>query len=247
MPDSSPSTAQPSQSHFNGQLSLAEIAAGIAAVLQNARTLVADAQLLLEHGRYARAKAVAISALEECGKASVLGHMSTITPSTQSLWRRRWREFRSHQMKGRYGYVQLIDDEGRTDVLSLLDEVPGVVHASEGVEGDRQAGVYVDFDAGTRRWETPITTTAEEAGGYVEEAVTAVARQSALETLGLYGEKVLALRARVYGPLLERWGGGDPERIAALDMRKFVGTVTEAHSVFKSGLDELGIRLPGQR
>jgi AbiV family abortive infection protein len=42
-------------------------------VRQNAEALLADAELLFEHGRYARAAAMAVLALEELGKTSLLG------------------------------------------------------------------------------------------------------------------------------------------------------------------------------
>ena len=42
--------------------------AGQAAIAKNARSLLSDAELLFEHGRYARAAALAVLAVEEVGK-----------------------------------------------------------------------------------------------------------------------------------------------------------------------------------
>jgi hypothetical protein len=45
---------------------------GLMAIAQNARALLADAELLCEHGRYARAAALAVLAVEEVGKFYLL-------------------------------------------------------------------------------------------------------------------------------------------------------------------------------
>src|SRR5713101_6953648 len=57
---------------FGGRLSASQIAAGMNAAEDNAARLLADAQLLLNAGRYPTAASVAILCIEEAAKVSIL-------------------------------------------------------------------------------------------------------------------------------------------------------------------------------
>lgn len=82
---------------FRGKLDPAAVAQGINAANSNARRLVKDAKLLLEAHRYPTAAAMAILAIEESGKISILRGLCVAHDSKELT--REWRNYRSHTKK----------------------------------------------------------------------------------------------------------------------------------------------------
>lgn len=82
---------------------------GMIACRDNARELIAEADILTEHGRHARAYALLHTACEELGKFAVLeigakGLLAGRAPK----WKRFWQRFRSHDSKSAQLEVQLM-------------------------------------------------------------------------------------------------------------------------------------------
>lgn len=82
---------------YVGPLSPAQAASGIAAATQTARRLLIDAELLLENKRWERATALAILAIEEMGKVSIL--RSILLARNAEELKSEWRSYRSHAKK----------------------------------------------------------------------------------------------------------------------------------------------------
>lgn len=78
-------------------MSPAKVAEGINAAERNAERLAQDARFLFEGKRFPSAAALAILAIEEAGKASVLRGMSVT--KTDDEVKKTWKEFRSHTRK----------------------------------------------------------------------------------------------------------------------------------------------------
>ncbi len=85
---------------YAGRLSAAQIAAGMNAAEDNAARLLADAQLLLDAGRYPTAASVAILCIEEAAKVSILRRIATCKDDTER--RELWSAYRSHRCKNRH-------------------------------------------------------------------------------------------------------------------------------------------------
>lgn len=83
---------------YKGRLSPEQIAEGMNAASSNAQRLVEDASLLLERGRFPSAAALAILAIEEAGKASILREMAVVQGDDKALGNC-WRDYRSHTKK----------------------------------------------------------------------------------------------------------------------------------------------------
>ncbi len=79
-----------------GPLDTEAVTDGIHAARKAAVSLLSDAQLLFDNGRWARAIALAILAMEEIGKISALVAIGSI--GEDSL-RAAWQNFRSHSAK----------------------------------------------------------------------------------------------------------------------------------------------------
>ncbi len=88
---------------FGGRLSASQIAAGMNAAEDNAARLLADAQLLLNAGRYPTAASVAILCIEEAAKVSILRRIATCKDDAER--REVWNEYRSHRSKNRHAII----------------------------------------------------------------------------------------------------------------------------------------------
>jgi AbiV family abortive infection protein len=96
---------------YAGRLTVQQAAEGIAVALRNAYSLVRDAELLLQHGRHARATALAILAIEEAGKVPII--RAILLARTEAELRDEWRAYRSHTKKNvLYILPELINCEG---------------------------------------------------------------------------------------------------------------------------------------
>ncbi|MBO8169306.1 MAG: AbiV family abortive infection protein [Thermoanaerobacteraceae bacterium] len=82
---------------YKGPLNSEQIAAGINAANENSIRLLEDAIILLESGRLPSATALAILAIEEAGKASILRGLAVA--KTLEEINQYWREYRTHTKK----------------------------------------------------------------------------------------------------------------------------------------------------
>lgn len=86
-----------SSKQYNQRLDLENAANGMAAAIQNAKSLLQDAILLFENGRYERATALAILAIEEAGKPAIL-RMILLEEDPKKL-KKGWQDYRRHTSK----------------------------------------------------------------------------------------------------------------------------------------------------
>src|SRR5947209_4613018 len=84
-------------SQYVGPVTVEQAAEGISVALSNARSLVADAELLARHERWARAASLAILAIEEAGKVPLI--RALLLARNQAERRDDWRAYRSHTKK----------------------------------------------------------------------------------------------------------------------------------------------------
>lgn len=82
---------------FKGAITPEEAARGMDVAFRNARSLIDDAQALLAAGRWPRAVALAIVAVEEAAKPGVLRGL--LLAGTDEVRRREWRAYRTHTEK----------------------------------------------------------------------------------------------------------------------------------------------------
>lgn len=82
---------------YKGQLNPSQVADGINAASSNAKRLASDAQLLLDNERFPTAASIAILAIEEYGKVSILRGLSNA--ATPDAVKDGWRQYRTHTKK----------------------------------------------------------------------------------------------------------------------------------------------------
>jgi AbiV family abortive infection protein len=127
---------------YVGRLTPEQAAEGIAAAQDNARSLVRDAVLLLDHGRWPRAAALSILAIEEAGKASVL--RALILARDDLECRDGWRAYRSHTQKNAQWILPQLAAQGARhleDLRRLFDANSEHPHVLDGL---KQIALYTD-------------------------------------------------------------------------------------------------------
>jgi AbiV family abortive infection protein len=82
---------------YNQYLTPEKAAEGINAANDNSKSLFADAILLFENGRYERATALAILAIEEAGKPTII--RSLLLESDPKAVKKEWQRYRRHTAK----------------------------------------------------------------------------------------------------------------------------------------------------
>lgn len=130
------------------------------AAIDNAGRLTHDARLLLAADRYASALSLALLAIEEAGKVSILRRM--VGQVSESVIASAWHDYRSHTSKNFMAlFADVVQRGGRK-----LDDFAGLL--SDASLGDRsmldqlkQVAFYTDC-LGTAHWNKPTETISRE-------------------------------------------------------------------------------------
>jgi len=144
---------------YVGPLSIEQAAEGIRVARENARTLVADAELLLEHQRWPRATSLAILAIEEAGKVPAIRALLLARDANEI--RDEWRAYRSHTKKNVLWILPDLAAKGARfleDLSPIMD--PGSDHPQV-LDSVKQVGFYTDA-YGKCRWSLPGTDIPED-------------------------------------------------------------------------------------
>jgi AbiV family abortive infection protein len=144
---------------FRGNLDAAALAAGMNAANANARRLVIDARHLLEIGSFPSAAALAILAIEEAGKPSILRGLA-LAQDAKEL-KDAWRDYRSHTRKNvTWTLPQLVTDGARhlDDMRPLFEESSD---HPEILDRLKQLAIYSDC-LGEGHWSEPNQVVEED-------------------------------------------------------------------------------------
>jgi AbiV family abortive infection protein len=137
---------------FKGVLTPKECAIGIEVCLENAGSLLQEAQILFEHGKNARANFLALTSVEELGKISILTALM-ITPDSQESSRlERWAEFYKHGEKFKNIVEFVFFMHWVTDPNIKVNKVaqhPAITELA------RMASLYVEYSPRTKKWRNP--------------------------------------------------------------------------------------------
>jgi len=137
---------------YRGTLSAAQIAAGMNAAAKNARRLSEDAATLLAAGRFPTAASIAILAIEEAGKISILRTLALATSDAEAA--EAWKDYRSHTRKNvAWLLPQLVAADARKldDLRPLFDETSDHPFVLDQI---KQLGFYTDC-LGKAHWAIP--------------------------------------------------------------------------------------------
>jgi len=130
---------------FKGRLLAKEVAAGINAAKQNARTL-------LSQKRFPSACALAVLAIEEAGKASILREIALAR--TDEQLKSAWREYRSHTSKNRMWPIVEFVLKGATKLQDFAPMFDENAEHPQLLDHVKQLGFYTDC-LGKAHWSMP--------------------------------------------------------------------------------------------
>jgi AbiV family abortive infection protein len=108
---------KPTLQQYSARLSPEQIAAGMNAAMRNAKRLYADAELLLQAGRFPTACSIAVLSIEEAGKVAILRRLSLARDDQKA--KEIWREYRDHQAKNLMWIVRELASNGAKTIEEL--------------------------------------------------------------------------------------------------------------------------------
>jgi len=127
---------------YSGRLNAEQIAAGMNAARQNAARLLADAQMLLNAGRYPTAASIAILCIEEAGRISLLRRMATCKDEAERG--EVWKEYRSDRCKSRRAIVPSLVAQGLHHIDGLSNAFDVRTKQSGTIDLLKHLGFYTD-------------------------------------------------------------------------------------------------------
>jgi AbiV family abortive infection protein len=137
---------------YQGRLSPAQAVEGINAARRNAQRLAHDAENLLISRRYPSALALAVLAIEEAGKISIL--RSLALARTEEEARADWREYRRHTAKNRQWLLADYLAQGAKKLADFRGLVEGGGDHPELLDNLKQIALYTDC-LGKAHWSVP--------------------------------------------------------------------------------------------
>ncbi len=190
---------------YQGHLKPSQVAEGINVASSNAKRLAADARLLFENERFPTAASIAILAIEEYGKVSILRGLSNAT--TREAVKDGWRQFRTHTKKnGMAIFIDLFLAGSR----KLRDFKPAVESGQDHnyvFDNLKQLGFYSDCLNSTK-WISPSDAVTETESKKIVTIATILAR-----SLRPVTTKEIELWVEIVGPSLS---GSQTDAEAAL-------------------------------
>ena len=137
---------------YRGRLKPGQIAEGMNAALENARRLVTDADSLLKASAFPSAASLAILAIEEAGKVSILRALSVARSEAEVG--ETWKEYRSHTKKNASWILPQLAAAGARkleDFRPIFDDVSDHPYVLDQL---KQLGFYTDC-LGKSHWSKP--------------------------------------------------------------------------------------------
>jgi AbiV family abortive infection protein len=162
-----------------GKLPPEKIAEGMNIARRNATRLASDARTMFRTQHYETATALAILAIEESGKVSILRELALVADDREA--KHIWRRLRSHTAKNAmWIFPELVARGARR-----LDEFAAVFDSSsdhaETLDKVKQVSIYSDC-YGKARWHEPTGTIAEDFAGHLVKMAEVFARGPEITT-----------------------------------------------------------------
>jgi len=144
---------------YTGPLNVEQAAEGIAKARANAQSLQEDAELLLEHQRWARATALAILSIEEAGKVALIREL--LLARDEAEIREGWRAYRSHSKKNVLWILPNLAAKGARSFEDLSPVGDPTSDHPQVLDSLKQTAFYSDV-YGKGRWSSPATDIPED-------------------------------------------------------------------------------------
>lgn len=137
---------------WKNTLNSEQIAHGMSVASANAVRLLKDAELLFQTGSFPTACSIAILAIEEAGKISILRELSVARDGKDV--KEAWRSYRSHTHKNVMWMFPSLVLSGKNTLNSLTEQLERGSEATVMLDDLKQIGFYTDC-LGNRNWSVP--------------------------------------------------------------------------------------------
>ncbi|HVT24972.1 MAG TPA: AbiV family abortive infection protein [Rhizomicrobium sp.] len=137
---------------YRGKLNPQQVADGMNAAAKNARRLLYDAELLLRESRFPSATALAILAIEEAGKNTILRQLAA--SSSDAEIKNAWKGYRSHRQKNLASIVPNLAANGARIIDDFKLAFDGTGNHPAEVDMVKQLAIYTDC-LGDAHWSEP--------------------------------------------------------------------------------------------
>jgi AbiV family abortive infection protein len=180
---------------YRGKLTPAQAAAGMNAAANNAKRLAEDSAMLLANGRWPTAASIAILAIEEAGKVSILRAVILAKNDKEAL--DEWKAYRAHTKKNVAWILPDLAAAGARkldDLRPLYDSTSDHPHVLDHL---KQLGFYTDC-LGAALWSEPGNVIDEKLASALVQTATLFARDHK------YSQKELELWVEHIGPVRKK-------------------------------------------
>lgn len=180
---------------YHGKLSVAEVAEGMTVARHNARRLANDAATLLAAGSFPTAASLAVLAIEEAGKTSILRSLALAIDNVEI--KNAWKAYRSHTSKNVMWLLPALASAGARkldDLRTLFD--PNSDHPYL-LDQLKQLGFYTDC-LGTRHWSVPTKVIDQDLARMLVTAADVLAKEKDV------AEKEIELWIEHIGPVWKK-------------------------------------------
>ncbi len=137
---------------YRGGLSAEEIVEGANRAIDNSRRLLSDAEMLYSGGRIASALALAILAIEEAGKVSILRRLSTAKSENQI--KEAWRHYCDHRSKNSMWILPALFASGKKTICDVAVATQRNCPHTLELNLIKQLSIYTDC-LGEKYWSSP--------------------------------------------------------------------------------------------
>jgi AbiV family abortive infection protein len=182
---------------YSQRLSPKKAAEGMAAATENAVSLFSDAKLLFDNERYERSIALAILAIEETGKVSILRQI--LVHDDPKKLNRLWKDYRNHTKKNLHWKLPELAVGGARQLEEFLSLYDGSSNHGEYLDSLKQTAFYTDA-VGACEWITPRQTMTKE----VAEPILLIAKLLVREDLTMCTEPALEIWLKHLKPVQGR-------------------------------------------
>ena len=145
---------------FVGTLTASQVLDGISACQANANRLVADAETLASVGSFASAAALAILAIEELGKVTLLRRLALVSDPKEL--RAVWSDFRNHRAKNAGWVIPDLVRQGGRSLLEFGAALDRKSDHSAQLNAVKQMNIYTDCIGEDGDWLSPSDEVARE-------------------------------------------------------------------------------------
>jgi AbiV family abortive infection protein len=176
---------------YRAHLNAAQIAHGINAAIRTARRLAEDARLLFDNGRFATAASIAILAIEEAGKVSILRAFSI---AKEHELKDGWKHYRSHTEKNRMTAIFDYLMQGANKLEDFRGLFSKDAEHTQAIDNVKQLGFYSDC-LGNANWSEPTNVVDEKLARFLVTLAEALVKGE------FATEKEIELWAKHLGPV----------------------------------------------